>query len=117
MDAVPALVGALVELAFLVNRSKISARCASGAPQWCARSRCRSISSVFHASVKAGAMESHHACGVMPFFFARLGNLLAVLVGAGDERHVVAVHALIARHGVGGDRGVRRYPGCGAAFT
>src|SRR5699024_18888 len=29
-------------------------------------------------------------------------NLLAVLVGAGEEHHVVATHALIARHGVGG---------------
>ena len=37
-----------------------------------------------------------------------VGHLLAVLVHARHERHVVAVHALVARHGVGGDGGVRR---------
>ena len=36
-----------------------------------------------------------------------VGHLLAVLVHARHERHVVAVHALVARHGVGGDGGVR----------
>ena len=35
-----------------------------------------------------------------------LGDLLAVLVGAGDERHVVAVHTLVASNGVGGHRGI-----------
>ena len=35
-----------------------------------------------------------------------IGDLLAVLVHAGDESDVVAVHALVARHRVGGDRRV-----------
>ncbi len=29
-------------------------------------------------------------------------DFLAVLVGAGEKHHVVALHALVARHGVGG---------------
>ena len=38
----------------------------------------------------------------------RVGHLLAVLVHARDERDVVAVHALVARHGVGRDGGIGR---------
>ena len=52
--------------------------------------------------------------GVAPFLrrhalrSGRVGNLLAMLVHAGDERHVVAVHALVTRNRVGRDGGVRR---------
>ena len=52
--------------------------------------------------------------GVAPFLRrhalrgGRVGDLLAMLVHAGDERHVVAIHALVARDGVGCDGGVRR---------
>ena len=37
-----------------------------------------------------------------------IGHFLAMLVHTRDERHVVAVHALVARDGVGGDGGVGR---------
>ena len=37
-----------------------------------------------------------------------IGHFLAMLVHARDERHVVAVHALVARDGIGGDGGVGR---------
>ena len=53
-------------------------------------------------------MESHQACGVMPFDCGGIGHFLAMLVHARDERHVVAVHALVARDGIGGDGGVGR---------
>ena len=41
-----------------------------------------------------------------PLAGRRVGHLLAVLVHAGDERHVVAVHALVAGNRVGRDRRV-----------
>ena len=37
-----------------------------------------------------------------------IGHFLAMLVHTRDERHVVAVHALVARDGIGGDGGVGR---------
>ena len=42
----------------------------------------------------------------MPASRGRLLDLLAVLVGAGQEEHVVAVQPLEPRHHVGRDRGV-----------
>ena len=45
--------------------------------------------------------------GLEPLVLGRVGHRLAVLVGAGEEEHVVAALAVMARHHVGGDRRVR----------
>ena len=37
-----------------------------------------------------------------------IGDFLAMFVHAGDERDIVSVHALVAGHAIGGNRGVGR---------
>ena len=106
VNAVPAFIGALVEVALLVQIS----------PELLHRARLALFGGTHE--VRVGDIEhipgvfecGNH--GIAPLLrrhavlFARLGNLLAVLVKTGDECNVAAVHALITRHGVGGDGGV-----------
>ena len=52
---------------------------------------------------KRGTLRSTSSRAVMPSLRRGLLDLLAVLVGAGQEEHVVAVEPLEARDGVGRD--------------
>ena len=45
--------------------------------------------------------------GLEALRLGRVGHRLAVLVGPGEEEHVLAALAVVARHDVGGDRRVR----------
>ena len=108
MDAVPALVGALVEVAFLVEvvpERLHGARLAIGA-----RAHEVGEGDIEHLP---GVHEGRHH-GIAPFLrghavlLGGFGDLLAVLVKTGDERDVMAVHALVAGNRVRGDGRVGR---------
>ena len=106
MDAVPALVGALVQ----------PARVVEPLPELLHGARLAILSGAHEVGVvdiqRLPRIGEGRGQRVAPglrghaVLLGSLGDLLAVLVGAGDERHVVAVHALVARDGVGGHRGV-----------
>ena len=57
-------------------------------------------------SWKSAEIRSTKLCGSTPGGARRLLDFLPVLVGAGQEEHLVAVQPLEARHHVGRDRGV-----------
>ena len=106
MDAVPALVGALVQPAFLVQIG----------PELLHGARLAILSGAHEVGVvdiqRLPRIGEGGGEGIAPglrghaVLLGGLGDLLAVLVGAGDERHVVAVHTLVASNGVGGHRGI-----------
>ena len=58
-------------------------------------------------SLKCTTLRSASSRGEMPSRSATSGDRLAVLVGAGEEEHVLAALAHVAREHVGGDRRVR----------
>ena len=67
-------------------------------------------------SMKRCALRSASSFGVMPSRLGDLRDRLAVLVGAGEEEHLLAALAVVAGEDVGPDRRVR-VPRCGAALT
>ena len=104
--AVPALVGALVDVAVVVDPLDHL-----GDLRLCSGSVVRMKKSLVALSRAASslnrtAFRSPSSRGVMPELLGRLGDRLAVLVGAGEEEHVLAALAHVAREHVGGDRRV-----------
>jgi hypothetical protein len=60
-----------------------------------------------HQGLEALGVEVRELLGLKPLGVRRVGDRLAVLVGAGEEEHVLAALAHVAREHVYGDRGVR----------
>ena len=58
------------------------------------------------SALKRSAFLSASSCGATPERVRRVGDRLAVLVGARQEEHLLAALAVVARHHVGGDRRV-----------
>ncbi len=58
------------------------------------------------SALKRSALRSASSCGLDAERVRGVGDRLAVLVGAGQEEHVLAALAVVARHHVGGDRRV-----------
>lgn len=108
MDAVPALVGALVEVALVVEvgpEPLDGARVARlGGAHEVGVGDAEHVPRLAEGGLHrvAPGLRRHAVLG------GHVGHLLAVLVHAGDEGHLAPVHALVARHGVGGDGGVGR---------
>ena len=106
MNAIPTFVGTLVQVALLVQivpklLHRFGVARLGGAHEV-------GVRDVEHfPRVAEGRLH-----GVAPFLRGHalagggIGDLLAVLVHAGNKSNVVAVHALVARHGVGGNGGV-----------
>ena len=53
------------------------------------------------SALKRSALRSASSCGSTPCAFGRVGDRLAVLVGAGQEEHVLAALAVVAGQHVG----------------
>ena len=62
---------------------------------------------MFRATIKSRKcceLRSASACGVKPLGERRLLHLQTVLVGAGEEEHILVVEAFKARDGIRGER-------------
>ena len=68
------------------------------------------------SALKRSALRSASSWGSTPWALGGVGDRLAVLVGAGEEEHVLAALAHVAREHVGGDR-VYAWPRWGRALT
>ena len=66
-------------------------------------SSARRVQRLAHRVANCAAVRSASCCGVSPSLLGRPLHLLAVLVHAGDEQHVIAVEPLEARDRVGRD--------------
>ena len=106
VNAVPAFVGALVAVALVVQvlpelLNRFGMTGLGGANEI-------GVGDVEHVP----AIAEGRLHGVAPILrrhtlgSCRVGDLLAVLVHTGNERHIVAVHALVARNRIGSDGGI-----------
>ena len=59
------------------------------------------------SALKRSALRSASSLRLDALRLGRVGHRLAVLVGAGEEEHVLPTLALVAGQDVGGDRRVR----------
>ena len=106
--AVPALVGALVDVAVVVDPLDDLARPLATCSGSVVRMKKSFVAFEPSApsSLKRTALRSASSRGVMPALLGGLRHRLAVLVGPGQEEDVLAALAHVAGEDVGGDRRV-----------